>query len=163
MRIAANSVVSVDYVLKNDAGEVIDRSEQGEPLTYLHGHGQIVTGLETALEGKGSGDRVEIVVQPKDAYGERTTDKTIRVDRKQFPEEADLEVGEPVLAAGPDGDEVTLWIVDVDDENVALCVDHPLAGETLHFDVTVREVRAATKDELEHGHVHGPGDHHHHH
>lgn len=163
MRIAANAVVSIDYVLKNDAGEVLDRSEANEPLTYLHGHGQIVPGLETALEGKGDGDRVETVVKPKDAYGERTTDKMIQVDRKQFPADADLEVGEAVLASGPDGDEVTLWIVDVVDESVSLSVDHPLAGETLHFDVTVREVREATKDELEHGHVHDPDDHHHHH
>src|SRR5688500_2264370 len=116
MKIAANSVVSIDYVLKNDAGEILDQSGDGEPLTYLHGHDQIVTGLENALEGKSSGDQVKAVVAPKDGYGDRTTDEMIQVHKTEFPPGVDLEEGEMIVAASNDGKEFPLWVVEVDDE-----------------------------------------------
>ena len=162
MKIAANCVVSIDYVLKNDAGEILDQSTEGDALTYLHGHDQIVNGLEAALDGKAKGDNVKAVVSPKDGYGERTTDEMIQVPKAEFPPGVDLEPGEMIVAASNDGNEIPLWVVDVDESSVMLSHDHPLAGETLHFDVTVKDVRAATAEELQHGHVHGPGEHHHH-
>ena len=161
MRIERDSVVAFDYTLKNDAGHVMDESG-GEPLTYIHGHGQIVPGLESALEGKSTGASVKVTIAPKDGYGEKTGNRTLRIPKDEFPEGDQPEVGMAISAVGPNGKDVTLWVIGADDEGVEVSLDHPLAGVTLHFDVTVREVRKATKEELAHGHVHGPGDHHHH-
>ncbi len=156
MKIAQDAVVSFDYTLKDDEGTVLDESA-GEPLIYLHGHEMIVPGLEAALSGKVVGDHVLAVIQPADGYGDRTEDSTMRVERARLPEGFDGDVGDPIEAGSPDGSSLTLWIVDADDEAVVVSTDHPLAGVTLHFDVTIREVREATRDELSHGHVHGPG------
>lgn len=156
MKIAQDAVVSFDYTLKDDEGMVLDESA-GEPLIYLHGHDMIVPGLEQALEGKVVGEQVLAVIAPADGYGERTEDGTMRVERARLPEGFDGEVGDPIEAAAPDGNALTLWIIEANDEAVFVSTDHPLAGVTLHFDVTIREVRAASDDELSHGHVHGPG------
>jgi FKBP-type peptidyl-prolyl cis-trans isomerase SlyD len=162
MKIGANSVVAIDYTLTNDAGDVLDTSEGAEPLTYMHGAGQIIPGLEAALEGRQAGDSFKAVVAPKDGYGERTSDSALRVSRDALPEDAEPEEGMEFEAVGPDGNAVHLWVIGVEDDSVLLSPDHPLAGETLHFDVKVRAVRAATQEELEHGHAHGPGAEHHH-
>ena len=156
MKIAQDAVVSFDYTLKDDEGTVLDESA-GEPLIYLHGHDMIVPGLEQALEGKTVGEQVLAVIAPADGYGERTEDGTMRVERARLPEGFDGDVGDPIEAGAPDGSALTLWIINANDEAVFVSTDHPLAGVTLHFDVTIREVRAATHDELSHGHVHGPG------
>jgi FKBP-type peptidyl-prolyl cis-trans isomerase SlyD len=156
MKIGQDSAVAFDYVLRNDAGEVLDESGD-EPLYYLHGHGNIVPGLERALLGKAAGDTVLAVIAPEDGYGPASTARPVRVTRDRLPPDADIEPGMPFEAVAPDGNAVVLWVVDLDDDAVYLSPDHPLAGVTLHFDVTVREVRAATPDELAHGHVHGPG------
>lgn len=161
MRIEKNSVVAIDYTLKNDAGEVVDESG-GDPLVYLHGHGQIVPGLESALSGKMSGDKLQVKVNPQDGYGEKSTQQTVRLAKDDFPEDAEPEVGMAIDAVGPNGKSLVLWVINKDDEGVEVSLDHPLAGMTLHFEVEVKEVRKATKEELSHGHVHGPGDHHHH-
>jgi FKBP-type peptidyl-prolyl cis-trans isomerase SlyD len=134
----------------------------GEPLTYLHGHSQIVPGLEAALEGQTSGANVKVTVSPKEGYGEKSSKGTVKIPNDEFPEGAEPEIGMALDAVGPDGKNVVLWVIGRDEECVEVSLDHPLAGVTLHFDVTVREVRTATKEELAHGHVHGPGDHHHH-
>jgi FKBP-type peptidyl-prolyl cis-trans isomerase SlyD len=162
MKIGANSVVAIDYTLTNDAGEVLDSSDDGEPLTYMQGAGQIIPGLEAALEGKQAGDAFQTVIAPKDGYGEKGAERPVRVDREALPEDAEPEVGMEFEAVGPDGEEIHLWVVAVDDQAVTLSADHPLAGETLHFDVKVREVRPATAEEIEHGHAHGPGSEHDH-
>lgn len=161
MKIAKNSAVTLDYTLKNDAGKVLDESG-GEPLTYLHGNGQLVPGLERELEGKAAGAKLKVVVAAKDGYGEKKTGKTIDVPIEQFEGAGHLHEGMPVHAVGDQGEETTLWVMKVTKKQVVLGLDHPLAGETLHFEVEVRGVRAATAEELSHGHVHGPGDHHHH-
>src|SRR5262245_33034346 len=161
MRIAKDSVVAFEYTLKNDAGEVVDESGK-EPLLYMHGHSQIVPGLEAALAGKSAGDHLQVKIEPKDGYGEKTTNKTVRISKDEFPDGAQPEIGMAIDAVGPNGKNTVLWVIGKDEDGVEVSLDHPLAGVTLHFDVTVKEVRKATKDELSHGHAHGPDDHHHH-
>lgn len=160
MKIAANRVVAFDYTLTNDAGDVLDTSEGGEPLVYLHGAGQIIPGLEKALEGRSPGERFTAVVPPSEGYGERRAERAVRVEREALPDDAEPEVGMELEAIGPNGEMLRLWVVGVEEDSVLLSTDHPLAGQTLHFDVTVREVRSATAEELAHGHAHGPGDRH---
>jgi FKBP-type peptidyl-prolyl cis-trans isomerase SlyD len=160
MQISKNAVVSMDYTLTNADGRVIDKSEEGEPLTYLHGSGGIVPGLERALEGKSPGDRVTVTVAPEDGYGERDEDLVQTVDRSALKGVGEIEAGMQ-LRATIGGHPAILTVVGFEGTtSVKLDANHPLAGETLHFDVEVREVRAATREELSHGHVHGPGGHH---
>lgn len=159
MKIANDSVVTLDYVLKDEKGVVIDESA-GQPLLYLHGHGNIVPGLEKALAGKASGDNVKVAVPPGEGYGEKSNEKPMAVPRNRLPKEVKPEPGMMLDAVGADGNSITLWILDVKPDAVLVTSEHPLAGVTLHFDVTVKSVRAATKEELSHGHVHGPGGHH---
>lgn len=162
MQIADDTVVSFDYTLTDSEGEVLDSSTEGGPMVYLHGHGNIVRGLERAMLGKTAGDALKVVVQPADGYGERAGGKPIRVARKDLPADLEPEEGMGLGAQGSDGRDVTLYVVKVTKDAVMLSLDHPLAGVTLHFDVKVREVRAASAEELAHGHAHGDGDHGHH-
>ena len=159
MKIVGNAVVSIDYTLTNDAGEVLDTSSADDPLSYLHGTGQIVAGLERALEGRATGETVHVRLPPAEAYGEHDAGLVHTARRAQFGGDTP-EVGLQVRAEGPDGDEV-LTIVAVDGDVVTLDGNHPLAGMPLTFDVTVVDVRAATPEELQHGHAHGDGGHHH--
>jgi FKBP-type peptidyl-prolyl cis-trans isomerase SlyD len=161
VKIAKNTVVSIDYTLKDDAGEVVDSSSGGDPLTYLHGHAQIVDGLEQALEGKGVGDNVVVSVAAKDGYGERNAAKVMTIERSRLPQDMEPEVGMQLAAEGPRGEVVPLWITAVAANEVTLDGNHPMAGKTLHFTVDVRSVRQASSEEMQHGHVHGPGGHHH--
>lgn len=158
MKIARNAVVALDYTLTNDAGEVLDKNEAGDPLTYLHGRGQLVAGLEAALEGEAKGAHLQVVVSPKDGYGEKGTGRVLEVPREQFPEGGEPEVGMAIEAADAQGHPILLWIVGANDRGFLLSLEHPLAGQTLHFDVTVLDVRAATKDEIAHGHAHTDHD-----
>lgn len=160
MQIAKNSVVTLDYVLTDDSGETIDSSKSGGPLSYIHGTGSIVKGLEAALEGKGRGDRVQVVVEPAEGFGERDEELVHVAERSQFDADADIEVGQQVGSNGPSGEQV-FTVIEVDEDEVTLDGNHPLAGVTLHFDVTVIDVRDASLEELRHGHAHGPGGHHH--
>ncbi len=161
MKIEKGRVVDLDYSLHLGDGKVVDQSEPGEPLTYLHGEGEIVPGLESALEGAQVGERKQVVVPPADGYGDHDPGGIQRVPRQAFPADFQPEVGMELSAHGPDGDEVAFVIQGVEPDAVTIDLNHPLAGKTLHFDVTVREVRAATPDELEHGHAHGPEGHEH--
>lgn len=163
MKIANGTVVSIDYKLHLGDGKVVDASEEGEPLTYLHGEGQIVPGLERELAGLGAGDARKVVVTPADGYGERDLAGMQRVDRTAFPPDVELTVGQELSAVGPDGEVVPFVVQEVGLDKVLIDLNHPLAGKTLHFDVTVREVRSATAEELEHGHAHGAGGHGHDH
>lgn len=159
MHIADNTVVTIDYKLTDPSGQVLDSSEDSEPLTYLHGSGVIVPGLEKALAGKQPGDAVSVTVGPEEAYGARDEDLVQSMPRNKFPE-GDVEIGMQ-FRAEEDDDAITFTVVGLDDTTVTIDANHPLAGLTLAFDVKVVEVRAATAEELEHGHVHGPDDHHH--
>ena len=160
MKVAKNTVVTIDYTLKSDDGETIDSSSGGEPLAYLHGNGSIVVGLENALDGKSAGDAVTVKVAPGEGYGERDPELMHVASRAQFQGVEDLAVGMRFQARS--GDEMTVvTVVAVEGDDVTLDANHPLAGENLNFDVKIVEVRAATKAELEHGHPHGPGGAHH--
>jgi FKBP-type peptidyl-prolyl cis-trans isomerase SlyD len=161
MKIGKNSVVSMEYTLKDDAGEVVDSSEGSEPLTYLHGHGQIVAGLERALDGKVKGDKVTVTVSPKDGYGERNDKKVMQIERSRLPGEMKPEVGMQLAAEGPGGEVVPLWITKIAGDDITLDGNHPMAGKALHFAVEIKDIREATKQELDHGHVHGAHGHDH--
>jgi FKBP-type peptidyl-prolyl cis-trans isomerase SlyD len=162
MKVGKGSVVSVDYELRLGDGKVVDASEPGQPLSYIHGEGQIVPGLERALEGLSAGDARSVVVEPGDGYGPRDARGVQEVPRNAFPAEMVPQAGMELMAEGPEGESVPFVIREVRPETVVIDLNHPLAGETLHFAVTIREIRAATPEELEHGHVHGEGDDHHH-
>ncbi|MBV1858805.1 MAG: peptidylprolyl isomerase [Nannocystaceae bacterium] len=151
--VAAKSVVSIQYTLKNGEGETIDASEAGDPLRYLHGAGNIVPGLEKELEGKNIGDKLEVVVQPADGYGEVSGPGPQSLPREAF-EGVEPAAGMSFVAEDEDGKQVHLWVLDADEERVVVTPDHPLAGVTLHFAVEIEEIREATAEELEHGHVH---------
>lgn len=160
MQITKNSVASIEYELKDDDGVVIDTSEGGEPLTYLHGVGNLIPGLEAELEGKGSGDAVRVRIEPNNAYGERHDERVHDVPRSELPEGIEIEPGTQLQAQGPDGIQV-VTVIGVEGDTVKMDGNHPLAGVHLNFDVRVVDVREATAEELEHGHVHGPGGHEH--
>jgi FKBP-type peptidyl-prolyl cis-trans isomerase SlyD len=155
-------VVSIHYTLRDDDGDVIDSSSGGEPLEYLHGAGNIVPGLENAMAGKAIGDKFKVTVTPAEGYGDVEGDGPREVPRSAFPKDAELEEGMQLFVRGPDGEPFPVWVVAVHDDHVLLDANHPLAGENLHFEVEVVAMRDATKEEVEHGHPHGPGGHHHH-
>lgn len=161
MKISNGSVVGIDYSLHLGDGQVVDASEPGDPLHYLHGEGQIVPGLESALEGLSVGDQKQVVVGPADGYGEHDPRGVQEVPRGAFPPDFDPKVGMELTAEGPDGEPVPFAVREVRPDSVVIDLNHPLAGKTLHFDVTVREVRAATEDEVAHGHAHGAHGHEH--
>ncbi|MBX3270612.1 MAG: FKBP-type peptidyl-prolyl cis-trans isomerase [Sandaracinaceae bacterium] len=154
-------VVSIEYVLTDPSGEELDRSGE-TPMAYLHGSHNIVPGLEEALHGKTVGDSLRVEVPPGKGYGEKGKTKPQRVLRSHFPPDAPVEKGAQFLMRGQDGQPFPIWITKVMGREVYVSAEHPLAGVTLCFDVTVRAVRDATDEERSHGHVHGPGGHHHH-
>lgn len=156
MEISQGSVVSIDYTLKNDSGEVLDASRDGSPLLYLHGRGNIIGGLEKALEGKQSGDSVEVRIAPEEAYGPVNEQLRQAVPRDRFQGVEDLQVGMR-FQAGTDQGPVSVQIVAVEEDTVTVDGNHPLAGQHLNFTVKVVDVRQASEDEIAHGHVHGPG------
>ncbi len=159
MNITKNHAVSINYTLTNDKGEILDKSD-GTPLVYLQGFSNIIPGLENALEGKVKGDKLQVSIEPKDAYGTRNDQLVQKVPRNEFDSDGGpLEVGVQFQMDTPNGS-IILTAIEVTDEHVVLDGNHPLAGEHLNFDVEVMDVRAATEDELSHGHVHGPSCNH---
>ena len=150
-----NSVVAIHYTLTNDAGAVLDSSRERDPMPYLHGHNNIVVGLEKALEGKSVGDKLVVDVSPADGYGERTGPGPQAVPRREFPKDVQLEVGMSFMSEGSDGERVALHITDIRGSRVFVDINHPLAGENLHFDVEITMVRPANESEQKHGHPHG--------
>jgi FKBP-type peptidyl-prolyl cis-trans isomerase SlyD len=162
MQIGKKQAVAIDYKLTIDDGIVVDASEKGDPLWYLHGVGNLIPGLEKELEGMKVGEAKKVVVKPEDGYGVYEKDKVHVVPKAQFSADGDFAIGDRVLATSPSGNEVPARISAMDGKTVTLDFNHELAGKTLTFEVAVVEIRAATKDELTHGHVHGPGGHHHH-
>ena len=160
MQIAERSVASFHYTLTNDAGDVLDSSEGREPLAYLHGGGNIVPGLEREMAGHVAGDRFNVDVAPEEGYGTYIDELVQVVPRKSFEGIADLAVGMQFQAQTGQGP-IPVVITEIDGEEVTVDGNHPLAGETLHFAVEVVHVREASAEELQHGHVHGAGGHHH--
>ena len=161
MLIATNKAVSIDYTLTNDAGEVIDSSAGGAPLVYLHGAGNIIVGLEKALEGKQAGDELSVAIEPGEAYGEYSAELVATLNRSMFEGVDELEVGMQFHASGPDGGMQIVTIRDIEGDDVIVDGNHPLAGQRLNFQVKVVNVRDAHAEELAHGHIHGEGGHHH--
>lgn len=156
MPIADNDVVTIHYTLKDEADKVIDSSTGGEPLAYLHGHGNIVPGLERELSGRSVGDRLQVRVPAAEGYGEYDRALVQKVPRRALQGIANLRVGLR-LQAGQQAVTVTHLAGDM----VTLDGNHPLAGQNLHFEVEITAVRPATEEELAHGHVHGDGGHRH--
>jgi FKBP-type peptidyl-prolyl cis-trans isomerase SlyD len=160
MQATKDNVVSIEYRLHLGDGKIIDESDAGDPLVYLHGYEEIVPGLERAIEGKKAGESLKVQVSPEDGYGEYDPDGVEEVPREEFPPDMELEAGGIVTAVDDDGDEVEFLVKELRPKTVVVDFNHPLAGKTLHFEVTVREVRQATAEELEHGHAHTPGHEH---
>jgi FKBP-type peptidyl-prolyl cis-trans isomerase SlyD len=149
----ADHVVSMHYKLTNPAGEVLDSSEGRDPLAYLHGHGNIIPGLEKQLEGKAVGDKLVANVPAAEGYGEVMEDLVVDASRSQFPEGVDLQVGMQFQAQTQQGPRMAR-IAAVEGETVKVDMNHPLAGVDLTFDVEITEIRAAKENEISHGHVH---------
>lgn len=152
MTIRKDRVVTIDYSLKDGEGELIDSSEGSDPLVYLHGNENIIPGLERHLDGKNPGDSLDCVVPANEGYGERDEALVFKVDRKDFGPETDVSVGMQFHARSENGTQV-VTIVGIDGGSVTVDANHPLAGEELHFSVKVVDVREATGEELEHGHI----------
>lgn len=156
MQIDNHKVVSFHYTLTNASGAVIDSSEGRDPLVYLHGEENIIHGLELALEGKSVGDKLNVSIEPADAYGEFDPAMVEVVSSDMFDGVDNIEVGMEFQAETPDGEGVQMVrISDVDGDHVTVDGNHPLAGQQLNFDVAIVDIRKATEEELEHGHVHG--------
>jgi len=160
MTITTGSVVLFDYTLTDQEKDVIDSSAEGGPLAYLHGEGQIVKGLEKAMEGRKAGDAFQITVGPAEGYGIQDPAKIVVVPADEIEGGDELEVGMQLETESDEGEQ-TVVITKIEGNNVTIDGNHPLAGMSLHFDIKIREVRAATAEETEHGHVHGPGGHQH--
>lgn len=159
MRIANNTVVSLSYVLKDNDGNLLDQSGEDAPFSYLHGAGNIIPGLENQLTGKQAGDSLKVEVAPEDGYGVRDSELVRSVPRSLFDTDQ-IQPGMQFTAHSEHGHRL-VTVVGVDGDNVTLDENHPLAGVTLHFDVKVLDVRSASNEEIDHGHVHGPDGHHH--
>jgi len=162
MQISKNSVVTLNYTLKNDQGETLDESQDGSFL-YMHGAGGIIPGLESQLEGKSIGDAFSAHIEPEEGYGERDDSMVQVVPRDMFEEGHPVEEGVQFHAQSPDGHMLTVTVTKVDGDEVTVDGNHPLAGVALNFDIKVEAIREATAEELEHGHAHGPDGHHHDH
>lgn len=160
MQIADNKVVIIDYTLKDPAGNLLD-SSQNSGFAYLHGAGNIIPGLEDALAGMTAGDELDIQVAPEDGYGVRDESKQQVIPRTMFPTDEPVAAGMRFHAQLPNGGLAVVTVTGVDDEEITIDGNHPLAGIDLRFSVKVIDIRDATDEELEHGHVHSPGGHHH--
>ncbi len=160
MNIEKNRVVMLHYTLRDEQGTVLDSSSGRGPLSYLHGKNNLIPGLEQALAGKAAGDKLDVTVPPEQGYGLRDDRLVQIIPRSRFTEGAELAPGMQARASGPQGSQI-VRIVRVERDFVTIDANHPLAGRTLHFSVEVTEVRKATHEEVSHGHVHGPGGHHH--
>jgi FKBP-type peptidyl-prolyl cis-trans isomerase SlyD len=160
MKIAKNKVVGIHYTLTDSQGNTLDSSDERDPLYYLHGNGNLIPGLERELETKQKGDDLKVTVQPEDAYGVRNDKMVYMIERSKFPDPKNIERGMTFTSHTEKGD-ISLTVVNIEGDDVTLDANHPLAGQELTFDVKIVDVREASSEELDHGHVHGPGGHHH--
>jgi FKBP-type peptidyl-prolyl cis-trans isomerase SlyD len=154
MKVAKDHAVSFDYEVRNSRAELLDSSSQsGQPMAYVHGYASIIPGLEKALEGKTAGETLDVTIPPVEAYGLRDERRMGQVDRSIFPEGAEIKPGMRFRATSENGTD-SVVVVSVEGDTVTVDANHPLAGETLTFNVTVRDIRPATPEEIDHGHVH---------
>jgi len=158
MKITHNKVATLSYTLKNDEDAILDKADETNPFLYMHGVGGIIPGLEKALDGKQVGDNFNVSILPEDAYGLRDSKLTEEVPRSMFEGISDenLTPGAQFHAQTAQGTQV-ITIAGVEGDTVSIDANHPLAGETLHFDVAVNDIRDATEEEIAHGHPHAAG------
>lgn len=149
------------YTLKDDQGNLIDSSEGKAPLTYIHGNGMLISGMEEGVEGKIKGDKLSLSIPPEKGYGNHNPEYVQDVPRAQFPADVDIQVGMQFNASGEAGQVQPVLVTEVKDDSITIDGNHELAGVNLNFNVEIMEVREATAEELDHGHVHGPGGHEH--
>ncbi|MEO7065849.1 MAG: peptidylprolyl isomerase [Rhodanobacter sp.] len=157
MKAAKDKVVAIHYTLTVDGEEVESSHDREEQLWLLLGHGQLISGLETALEGHEPGDSLEVDVAPADGYGEREEGQIQRMSKKYFPQANRLKVGMVTVLKLKDGGQRAVTVHKVGMSTIDVDMNHPMAGKALHFAVTVGDVREATEEELKHGHAHAPG------
>jgi FKBP-type peptidyl-prolyl cis-trans isomerase SlyD len=160
MQITQDAVVLIHYTLTDDTGQTIDSSAGSEPLAYIHGNGNLIPGLERELEGKGEGDKLDVKISPADGYGEFDKSLIQRVPKRALKGVGNLHVGMQLQAQSEKGTRA-VTVTQLVGDMVTLDGNHPLAGKNLNFKVEIVAVRVATEEELSHGHVHGPGGHHH--
>ncbi|MBS4035772.1 MAG: peptidylprolyl isomerase [Ignavibacterium sp.] len=161
MTLTQNKVVTFNYTLKDEEGNTLDSTVNAAPFSFLSGMGQILPKLEEAITGMLLGTRKNVKISAAEAYGEYNEGAVQQVDRTNFPKDADLQPGMQFMANSPDGNQMPFIISEVKDDNIKIDFNHPLAGKNLEFDVELLDIRDATSEELAHGHVHGPGGHHH--
>lgn len=158
--IAHQSVVGIEYTLKDKAGEIVDTNVGGEPLYFIQGLGTIVPGLEIALNGRSLGESFDVEVKAVDGYGEYDAQRRRAIPRASVPQLKDVQPGAMLQASGPEGVSV-VTVAEVTDTEIVIDGNHPMAGKDLYFSISIKDIRAATPEELAHGHIHGPGGHHH--
>ncbi|MEW4560974.1 peptidylprolyl isomerase [Bremerella sp. JC770] len=161
MKVAKNTVVSITYTLKDADGNLLDSSDASDPLAYLHGVGNLIPGMEKALNDRDAGETFQVVIPPEEGYGAFDEELVWELEKSQFAELGEVEEGTQFVLETED-DQVLVTVVDIKEDVVIVDGNHELADETLHFDITVVDVREATPEELEHGHAHGPGSAHDH-
>ena len=154
LKVADGLVVGLAYTLRLDNGEIVDSSSDQEPLQFLQGRGQIISGLEQALYGMVVDEQKEVVVAPAEGYGVQDPDAFELVDRDVFPPDLDLQPGNGLRMRDTAGRVVNAYVAEVRPDGVLLDLNHPLAGETLYFQLRIAALRPATSEELAHGHIH---------
>jgi FKBP-type peptidyl-prolyl cis-trans isomerase SlyD len=162
MPIAENKVVTLNFTLTDDAGNVLDSTDHEGPFSFISGKGMVLPKLEEAVSVMMIGTKKQLMLNAKDAYGEFNEDAVQAVGKENFPEDFILEAGMEYMASNPDGVQMPFIITNVEDETVTIDFNHPLAGKNLNFDLELLDVRDTTAEELAHGHVHGAGGHNHH-
>jgi FKBP-type peptidyl-prolyl cis-trans isomerase SlyD len=153
MKIQDQAIVGIHYTLKNDAGEVLDSSDGGEALRFLQGSGGIIKGLEAALDGKEAGEKLDVTIEAEEAYGVHQEELVQEAPKEAFAGIDKIEVGMSFQAQTEHGP-VPIVVTAVNEDTVTVDGNHPLAGERLHFAVSIEEVREATQQEIDHGHAH---------
>ena len=161
MKVGKDKVVLMHYTLKNDAGDVIDSSDGADPLPFLQGHGNIIPGLESALEGSKVGDKLDVSIEPEEGYGERIKDAIQEIPSSALQGVDEVKVGMQLQSQDKDGNAFLVTVTKIEDDKITVDGNHPLAGQTLHFSVSIESIRKAEAEELSHGHVHADGQHNH--
>ena len=161
MKVGKDKVVLMHYTLKNDAGDVIDSSDGADPLPFLQGHGNIIPGLESALEGSKVGDKLDVSIKPEEGYGERMKDAIQEIPSSALQGVDEVKVGMQLQSQDKDGNAFLVTVTKIEDDKITVDANHPLAGQTLHFSVSIESIRKAEAEELSHGHVHADGQHNH--
>lgn len=159
MKVARDMVVTLHYILTDDNNDTLESTEDSEPFGYLHGHGNVIPGFENGLEGAEIGQKLHLTIYPAQGYGPRNAEAIVHVPRDQFDPEIGIDVGMQVQAEGENGP-IVFTIKAITDSEVTLDGNHPLAGEVLHYDIEIIDIRPASDEELAHGHAHTGHQHH---